>query len=496
MRVSASPFSDERQLEAIDQLIEERPDELRLRFARACCLEDLGRPDDALRGYLEILQREPTHFASLTNLGSLLFERGDLENARPYFVAAAALHPGDPVAHVNLGLVYTETGAFDQARANFQLVLMTRPDHFHALHGLAMVSERQGDRAGAEQYLTRAFATPRMSTLPYTGGAQPLDVLSLASGRGGSVVSNLFFDDRVVRRTVLIPESFPDDRELPPHHVLFNGIGDADRAASSLERARALVARSAAPVINDPAAVLATGRTEVMRRLRDVPGVVAPRTERVARAGLTAERLSALGFGFPLLLRAPGFHTGDHFERVERPDDLAVVLATLPGEELFAIEALDARGADGGHRKYRVVFVDRRAYPVHLAIAADWKVHYFSADMAGHADHRAEEARFLADMEAVLPPRALRALAEVAELLALDYAGIDFGLSANGDVLAFEANATMAVYPPDADPRFAYRREPVERAIAAARSLVLERGRAGGWAGDRISAAPKPEPGC
>ena len=61
-------------------------------------------------------------------------------------------------------------------------------------------------------------------------------------------------------------------------------------------------------------------------------------------------------------------------------------------------------------RKYRVMFIDGRAYPLHLAISSDWKVHYFSAAMASNAAHRQEEQRFLTDMPAAIGATAMAAL--------------------------------------------------------------------------------------
>ena len=180
------------------------------------------------------------------------------------------------------------------------------------------------------------------------------------------------------------------------------------------------------------------------------------------------------------MLRAPGFHTGRHFVRVARPDDLADAARALPGDTLSVIAHLDARGADGRFRKYRVMIVDRGLYPLHLAVSADWKVHYFTADMAGSAAHRAEDAAFLADMPGAIGARGLAALQAIAEALALDYGGIDFGLSPAGDILFFEANATMAVYPPMIDPKWAYRRPAVERIVAAAQTMLIERARGAG----------------
>jgi glutathione synthase/RimK-type ligase-like ATP-grasp enzyme len=481
VRVSATPFSDARQLDAIDELIREQPDEIALRFGRACCLEDLGRIDEALRAYVDVLDRQPTHFGGLTNLGSLLFERGHTAQARPYLTAAAALFPADPVAQVNLGHVHAAAGDIAAAVAGYTAALRVQPDFLHAHLGLAAAYERSGEAARAQHHLDRAYAEPKAWSLPYRGTAPPLRVLLLVSAFGGDLVTNLFFDDTVVQKGVVLADSVRGDIVLPFYHVLFNAIADADRSGSSLERAVAIAAASPAPVINDPAAVLRTGRVETMQRLQGRAGLRAPRTERIARASLTPDALRERGFTFPLLLRSPGHHAGDHFAVVATPDALGDVAATLPGRELLAIEYLDARGADGDVRKYRVVAVDGRLFPVHLKIAPQWKVHYFSAEMTDRADHRAEEAAFLEDMPAVVGERGMRALEAISATMGLDYAGVDFGLSTDGTVLVFEANATMAVYPPDAGETWAYRRPAADRVIAAVRAMLVARAKIGGY---------------
>jgi hypothetical protein len=93
--------------------------------------------------------------------------------------------------------------------------------------------------------------------------------------------------------------------------------------------------------------------------------------------------------------------------------------------------------------------------------------------MADFPEHRAEDAAFLADMPGVLGARAMDALKSIQNTLGLDYAGIDFGLSRNGELLLFEANATMVVNPPEPDERWAYRRPAAERIFAAVRSMLL-----------------------
>jgi hypothetical protein len=115
----------------------------------------------------------------------------------------------------------------------------------------------------------------------------------------------------------------------------------------------------------------------------------------------------------------------------------------------------------------------RKVNPLHLAISKQWKIHYFSADMRDRAEHRAEEAKFLAHMPEVLGANAMAALERLSAALRLDYGGIDFALNQGGEILLFEANATMVVEQPDGDPRWDYRRAAVERIHAAVRDLLL-----------------------
>ena len=112
---------------------------------------------------------------------------------------------------------------------------------------------------------------------------------------------------------------------------------------------------------------------------------------------------------------------------------------------------------------------------MHLAISRDWKVHYFTSDMADAPDHRLEEASFLNDMRAALGDMAVAALEQIRDLLGLDYAGIDFGLGRDGELLLFEANATMVIYPPDPDERWAYRRTAVSRILDAVVAMIMQR---------------------
>jgi hypothetical protein len=278
---------------------------------------------------------------------------------------------------------------------------------------------------------------------------------------------------------VVFVEFYDNATPLPPHSIVFNAIGDADLAGPALGAAQSVLALTTAPVINSPTAVAATGRSDNAERVAGIPGVISPGAVTLPRVLLSgddvATTLSRHGFEFPLLVRTPGFHTGRHFLKLETVGELPAALASLPGDELTVLRYLDARGMDGKVRKYRVMMIDGELYPLHVAISSQWKIHYFTAEMGDNPDHRAEDAEFLEDMAAVLGPRAMNALAAIQLRLGLDYAGIDFGMSAAGDLLFFEANATMVVNPPEPGEKWAYRRTAVERIHVAVRRMLLGR---------------------
>jgi aromatic-L-amino-acid decarboxylase len=465
----------DRALRDLDARIASDPGAARLRFERACLLADMGRTPEAQNAYLEVLAREPSHRLALNNLGTLLHSTGHRTAARTAYTEAVARHPCDPMSHVNLGNLLHESHEFPAAREHYETALRFDSGQREAHQGLAYVLAELGDEEGAQHHRRIGFEDRPAMALPYRGEGPPVPLLLLVSPVGGNIPTRHLLDDRVFQTCVVVPAFYHPKLPLPPHQVVFNAIGDADLDAPSLVAAQSIVALTTAPVINLPAAVLATGRGD-HARLSRLPGVVLPGTATLPRELLTSPEAAATvaryGFGFPLLVRTPGFHTGRHFLRVESPGALAGAVAELPGRELTVIEFLDARGADGKVRKYRVMMIDGALYPLHVAISSHWKIHYFTAEMAERADHRAEDAAFLEHMPEVLGPRAMQALALIQSTLGLDYAGIDFGLSATGDLLLFEANATMVVNPPEPGERWAYRRPAVERILAAVRRML------------------------
>jgi hypothetical protein len=460
-------FGNSQDLLDIEERLERAPDDIGLLFSRACLLDMLGRNNSARDAYIEVIKRDGKHLGALTNLGTLLFHAGYRSAARLTYQEALKHHPNDVPSLINYGNALLESNDLEVARQVYERAIELDAESAQAHQGLSHVLGRLGQDEEAERHRQLGFKVMPVVVSPFRGEGVPVSLLLLSSAFRGNVPVEVPLDDSTFMTIKLFTDYYEPDLPLPPHDVIFNSIGDADRCGPSLEAAQALLDAQAATSLNPPSAVLGTGRVEMAQRLRGVEGLIVPRVEDVARNEL--DRIEH----FPVLLRPPGYHTGEFFELVRNRDELAKVAATLPGDRLLAIELLDARGADGHYRKYRVLSIGGQLYPVHLARSTQWKVHYFSADQVRTPDAIAEEEAFLADMPRAIGPRAMRAIQEAAQRIGLDYFGIDFALDPNGNALFFEANATMRAVIPLEKEQAEARRHAAIAANAALRDLVL-----------------------
>jgi hypothetical protein len=471
-------FGSAQSLREIEARLALAPDDVELRFARAWALDLLGQTSAARDAYIHVIERDGTHLGALGNLGTLLYNAGYRSAARLTYAEALKHHPRDIALLVNLGNALLEAQDLPGARKLYEDALAIDAACAPAHQGISHVFSRLGDDGTAERHRRAGFSAAPISVSAFRGEGLPVALLVLASTRRGNVPSDGPLDDRTFLTATLFTDYYDPTLPLPPHDVIFNSIGDADLCDASLVAAERLLTGTTASVINPPRRVRGTGRADMAQRLRGIDALIVPQIDRVRR-----DALAALDLRFPLLVRAPGFHTGELFEYVAQRADLERVVAAMPGEELFAIEFLNVRGPDGAYRKYRVLAIGGHLYPVHLARSSHWKVHYFSADLVRTAESQAEEAAFLADMPAAIGARAVAALEAIVERIGLDYFGIDFALDARGGVVFFEANATMrAVVPAPDDPNHP-RRSAAVTANAALRELVLGAARRGSSSG-------------
>jgi Flp pilus assembly protein TadD len=174
------------------------PDDRDARFGLGEALHAQGDLPEAAVAYGRVLAAHPADPAALCNLGMVRVDMGDAEGAVAAFEAANALRPGDAGIVDNLAVARLAQGDFTAAAAakraalaldpmaadcargfvplaredeldalatRFEAILASpaggRPDGIKALHGLAEIAIRRGDRAGSVARLDAAAALHR-----------------------------------------------------------------------------------------------------------------------------------------------------------------------------------------------------------------------------------------------------------------------------------------------------------------------------------------------
>ena len=299
-------------LEQLDaRLTEDADDETALTagIERAVLLAALDRREEAKLGFIAILQRWPTNFAALNEFGNLLAEMGFIDAACRVYAEAILHHPRHPTPHVNLANLLLRASKHEEARRHYQAALEIDPDHAPAHQGLGAVLADLGEREAAREHFRIGFRGRAISILPYRGEAAPVRLLQLVSSGGGNMPCALFLDDTRFQTIVVVADHLDLSDALPPHDLIFNAIGDADLCEDALLAAVSIAAAADVPVINDPCAVMKTGRLANSEQLRAVPGVRTARTVLIARSLLAspggAHLLAEHGFSFPLLCARP-----------------------------------------------------------------------------------------------------------------------------------------------------------------------------------------------
>jgi predicted O-linked N-acetylglucosamine transferase (SPINDLY family) len=132
-------------------------DSLALRLSRAVALHRSGELAQAARLYREILDECPDTAPALTNLGSILRQEGQLEDAILHLQRAAALPHSNEHAAYNLGNALRAAGRHGESVAAFRLAVTRKPDWVLAYCNLGVALADAGDREAAEAALHQAL---------------------------------------------------------------------------------------------------------------------------------------------------------------------------------------------------------------------------------------------------------------------------------------------------------------------------------------------------
>jgi tetratricopeptide (TPR) repeat protein len=459
-----------------DRALARQPDLAAAYHGSGVALHQLGRLDDAAAAFERALALGAADAVMRNNFGDLRRAQGRLDAALAEFDAATAIDPRLVMAHVNRGIVLARLRRHSDAVAAFGRALALDPSLVAAHLELAEALEALHLPDDARRHRTAAYRQEPVAVEPCADPEARVLLLCSADRRDISV--RFLLDPARFSKTHLFllrpqdggPHGPAVIDALPPFDLVFNTIADPDLGAPYFAEAAALCVRLARPVLNEPDGLPLTRRDRLRATLAGIPNLLVPDTIRLSRTDLAAATVDA-----PILVRPVGAHGGEALDRVDDAAALAAYLLKTTGETFYRTPFVDFRSADGWYRKYRLIFVDRRPYPYHLAIGQHWKLHYWRIEHDIAPWMKDEEAAYLADWERVFDGPLGDAARAIAQRLGLDYGGMDCGILPDGRIVLFEANANMLVHLNDPADGFPYKHQHVPQIFAAMGDLVLRR---------------------
>ena len=344
------------------------------------------------------------------------------------------------------------------------------PDLAHLCMQMFYVLLAMGQREFALEMQARALKLRRLYRLE--GPEQPA-IRLLALMAPGDLLDNTPLEFLIEHGDVqldllyLLPDqALPE--EIPEHDLVMLAIGESDKNRPLLAQAQTLLADWPRPVLNPASAIGNCARDIAYQRLRDIPGLVMARTQRLSREQIRNPR-------FPLTIRPVDTQGGTGLEKIDTQAALDAFVERHAGTDYFVADYVDYRDDDGLFRKLRIVLIDGEPFICHLAISGDWMVHYLSAGMELSESKRTEEAAAMVNFEQDFGLRHGASLREISRRLGLDYAVLDCAQTSAGRLLLFEVDSRAWVHSTDDVALFPYKPAVMQKAYDAFRAMLWER---------------------
>jgi glutathione synthase/RimK-type ligase-like ATP-grasp enzyme len=329
---------------------------------------------------------------------------------------------------------------------------------------------KQGEPAAANAAYRAYMKDNPVLNAKYPTKNDAISVLRLISGEGATVHTPhdngsfvvtvqghweadhiLFCDEFRTTTFSVLNDTDPEALIEQARHaqIVVNAIADPDLHNATLQIVEQARSSIRAPMINPSDRILRHTRDQVSKALGGVNNLVIPKTVRLSSSlGID---INAHGMRYPVIVRKCGTQTGKTMELVRTSVQLnnyCTILGSTP--DIYLSEFIDFCSSDGLYRKYRVRIAGNKLCHNHMFFGNSWKVH-------GHAARELmlrnqwminEENAFLNDNSSVISKSVHNALIDINSRVGVDFYGIDFAILPNGDVLLFEANASMrSVYP-------------------------------------------------
>lgn len=240
-------------------------------------LFERGQLDEAITHYRTTLQMQPDFWDADYNLGTALLGKGRVDEAIFYCNKAVAMQPNDPDARVALANALVQNKQIDDAIVHYQKAVTIRPDYFLARYGLGHALLEKGE-------LDAAIENCRAALLIQPGNADCHTVLAIALDERGQSAEAIQHYERAL--------------EISPHSIY---------------------------ALNNLAWLLATGSDASFRN-----------GNRAIQLALQANQLSGGTNTLVLRTLAAGYAEAGQFEKAIESGQAATRLARMQGDNSLA----------------------------------------------------------------------------------------------------------------------------------------------------------------
>jgi glutathione synthase/RimK-type ligase-like ATP-grasp enzyme len=398
----------------------------------------------------------------------------------------------DPVRHAcadRIGFAKLTTMAFkgvDLRPIRDQLISKLADGTADAGEGLdlSLITQLLGDKQMGLAIQAEVLAFHQLFRSPCVSERPTLRVLALAAATdmGSNTPIDFLLEESGIELLMLyVIPGVELPVPLPDHDIAIVIASDSEDCRDALRKIDEAAVRWPRPLLNPPQLVCNLDRDKLHQLLRGIEGLDIPATIAVTRAQLSDVAQSNLPLSniaaelkSPIIIRPRGSHAGVGLAKLDDRAALGQYLAERTEQEFFVSRFVDYANEDGLFRKYRVVFVDGRAYACHMAVADRWDIWYLNAGMSNSAAKRLEEETFMRTFDIGFGRRHATALAGIIDRVGLDYFTVDCAENKFGELLIFEADNTAVVHNMDSPELFPYK-PPQMRAIFDAFAAMLHR---------------------
>lgn len=389
-----------------------------------------------------------------------------------------------------IGLAVLAKMAFlgkDLSQLGTQLLqrLALNADDANALMDMSIILHLTGNRELGISMQEQALLIQQVYRLgPDTQPAGPrlLALLSPGDLTENNVLEFLVEGSDVALDLLYVAPNLPLPAGLPEHDVCMVAVSESDRNRPLLKQITTLLPLLQQAPINLPDRIARSSRDGACLLLTSEPGLVMPVTARIDRATLQKIAQGELALAsviadtdFPIIVRPVDSHKGIGLKLMTAVADIMHYLAAQSADDFYISRYIDYRSDDGLFRKYRIVFIDGKAFVCHMAISENWMVHYMSAGMTDSPLKKAEEAQFMQCFDDVFARKHERAFNSIVQKMGLEYVGIDCGETAAGELLIFEVDSSMTIHAMDPIETFAYKHIQLRKVFNAFRGMLLNK---------------------